>query len=85
MYGLIQAYADSDTAIEESFLKVRGMQEEYSDSIEVDIMYNFRKHDSDVPEVIMKRRQQDAQAKAAKHYSAKKRLSHQEAQAIYGS
>ena len=27
-------------------------------------MYIFRKRDSDVPEVIMKRRQQDAQAKA---------------------
>ena len=32
----------------------------YSDSIEVDI---FRKRDSDVPEVIMKRRQQDALTK----------------------
>jgi len=37
----------------------------------------FRKRDSDVPEVIMKRRQQDARAK---HCSTEKR--HQEAQAI---
>ena len=48
----------------------------YSDSIEVDI---FRKHDSDVPEVIMKRRQQDAHA-WAKRCSTEKR--HQEAQAM---
>ena len=46
----------------------------YSDSIEVDI---FRKRDSDVPEVIMKRRQQDARAKRC---STEKR--HQEAQAM---
>jgi len=36
--------------------------------------------DSDVPEVIMKRRQHDAQAKAAKHCSTENRQ--QEAQAI---
>ena len=43
-------------------------------------MYIFRKRDSDVPEVIMKRRQQDAQAKVAKHCSTEKRQ--QEAQAV---
>ena len=53
------------------------LQEEYGDSIEVDI---FRKPDSDVPEVVMKRRQQDAQAKAAKHCPTEKRQ--QEAQAM---
>jgi len=54
--------------------------EEYSDSVEVDITYIIRKRGSDVPEVIMKRRQQDAQAKAAKHSSKEKRQ--QEAQAM---
>ena len=40
------------------------------------------KRDSDVPEVIMKRRQQDAQAKAAKHCSTENRQQEQEAQAM---
>jgi len=53
------------------------LQEEYSDSIEVDI---FRKRDSNVPEVTMKRRQQDTQAIAAKRYFTQKRQ--QEAQAV---
>jgi len=43
-------------------------------------MYIFRKHDPDIPEVIMNRRQQDAQAKAAKHCSTERRQ--QEAQAM---
>jgi len=43
-------------------------------------MYISRKRDSDVPEVIMERKQQDAQAKVAKCYSTEKRL--QEAQAM---
>ena len=43
-------------------------------------MYIFRKHDPDIPEVIMNRRQQDALAKAAKHCSTERRQ--QEAQAM---
>ena len=35
----------------------------FGPSIEVDVMYIVRRWDSDIPEVIMKRRQQDAQAK----------------------
>ena len=43
-------------------------------------MYIFRKCDLDVQEVIMNRRQQDAQVKAAKHCSSEKKQ--QEAQAM---
>ena len=43
------------------------------------------KHDSDVPEVLMKRRQQDAQAKTVKHCSTEKRQQEAQAMAAIGT
>ena len=52
----------------------------YTENIVIVTRYKIWKRDSDVPQVIMKRKQQDAQAKAAKHCSTVNRQ--QEAQAM---